>query len=265
MHDHFDAFASHPGTSRPLFSRQEFWRHDNELLSRVATHWYLEAPQTLAEWDALQNGPDLLDENGRSRAERLKLITELSTRITGILRDQIPSINPQPLRDFANPPPGLSQAQRGHLLQDAHDLVREAKIVTILRSRRADALERAPDRALDRPEDPAEGTVPPAVTTEAKAPGTAGAPISQLLAVTVGLLGRATWQIEIVRFLAGRMSQRIALRAVAHELYNSKEPTRARVDTVRRQCERTRKALDLKGCPLRMVIHENSVWLEEHR
>jgi hypothetical protein len=91
--------------------------------------------------------------------------------------------------------------------------------------------------------------------------------ISELLAKTVRLLGRrATWKIEIVRFLAERMGQRITLRAVAQEVYHRKEPmTRNKVNSVRRQCERTRKALDLKGCPLRLVIRDESVWLEEHR
>jgi hypothetical protein len=228
----------------------------------VVTHWYLEAPKTLEEWDALQDGPDLLDKKGRSHAERLELTRELSRRITAMIRDQIPNMNPQPLRDFANPPPGLSESQREHLLRNAHDLVHEAKDVTTLRSRRADSLGPATDRALDRPGDPAEGTVPPAVMTEAKAPGTAGAPISALLAKTVSLLGPATRQIEIVKFLAGRMGQRILLREITKKLCRVEEPTGARVSNMRRQCERTRKALDLKGCPLRLIIRENSVWLE---
>jgi hypothetical protein len=281
MHDHFDAFAFHAGTSRPLFSRQESWRHDNELLSRVLTDWYLVAPQTREEWDALRGckrprspggrargsrrtAAGSVTSSGRSRAERLERIRELSRRITAMIRDQIPNMDPQPLRDFANPPPGLSESQRGHLLQDVHDLVCEAKDVTILRSLRADRLGPATDRALDRPGDPAEGTVPPALTTEAKAPGTAGAPIPEPLAETVRLLGRGPWRIKLVEFLAGRMGQRIPLREITQVLCRVKEPTRERVRNMRKLCERTRNTLNDKACPLRLSIQENSVWLEEY-
>jgi hypothetical protein len=257
MSDPFDASSPQPRAHLPRSLPLALQRQDNELLSTTLTSWYSEAPETLAEWDALLDEPHLPDpdQEGRSRAERWELTQELSIRVAALIMDQFPDLDPQALRDFANPPPDLSQGWRQNLLRSAHDLAKTAKIRTILWRRRANVLE------------PAEGTTPGAdrLAIEAKTHDPVRARSGELLARTVCLLGRAKWKIELVEFLARRMGGRTALHTVALELYNSKKPTNDRVDNVRRQCERTRRALDLKGCPLRLVIHDKSVWLEERR
>jgi hypothetical protein len=219
--------------------------HPSQRLLGKITSWQKEVPKTFAEWDMLRNHPDVLDQDGRSGGERWEFLRELSVSLAAMLVDRIPGLPLQVLFDFANPAPDLSQAGRQHLFRSALALVSMARLVTMFRNGCVDAVLPIFDVTLDPP-------------------GTAGAPISAPLAKTVRLLERAPRQIEIVKFLAGRMGQRIPLREITQKLCRANEPTRERVRTMRKQCERTRNALNDKVCPLRLFIQENSVWLEEH-
>jgi hypothetical protein len=228
-----DTFLSHPES------------HPSQRLLAKITSWQKEVPKTFAEWDMLRNHPDILDQDGRSGGERWEFLRELSVSLAAMLVDRIPGLPLQVLFDFANPAPDLSQAGRQHLFRSALVLVRTARRVTMFRNGCVDAVLPIFDLTLD----PLGGT--PAV-------------ISKLRAETVRLLGRASCGIKIVEFLAGRMGQRIPLREITQVLRRVEEPTRERVRNMRKQCERTRKALDQKGAPLRVIIQANDVWLEEY-
>ncbi len=118
------------------------------------------------------------------------------------------------------------------------------------------------------PDTEAAGPTPPVGNQPSKAPGAAADPEgatepSDPLAETISKLKGCGRQVEIVRYLGGRLHDGfIPLEQVAIEVFKVREASlRSCEKTVRRQVERTRDNLVKKACPLRLDISANTLRL----
>jgi hypothetical protein len=82
----------------------------------------------------------------------------------------------------------------------------------------------------------------------------ANAPITE----TIAHLKGTTRQPEILRYLWERPSRHAELSEIATDVYRYQQATL----NVRRQCERIRENLEARGCPLRLRIVANAVFLD---
>jgi hypothetical protein len=78
------------------------------------------------------------------------------------------------------------------------------------------------------------------------------APVDPLLE-TIQMLGSASLQITLVRFLAQREEQSAELRTINKEVRNGR-PSKAHIKTTRRMVQRAQANLDAKQCPLRLRL-----------
>lgn len=99
------------------------------------------------------------------------------------------------------------------------------------------------------------GTLPPCLSDQASPPD---APLLE----TVRKLGRATRQVEIIRFLWKREGREADLKTITEQVFKVR-PAREFYGyrTARRQLERTRDNLEALGCSLRLSVSRSSVQL----
>jgi hypothetical protein len=71
----------------------------------------------------------------------------------------------------------------------------------------------------------------------------------------------STADANLVCFLAGREPREARIDTIVTEFYRLKPVDKQRRRTARRRAERTRRALDGKGCPLRLTIVRSVVRL----
>jgi hypothetical protein len=71
---------------------------------------------------------------------------------------------------------------------------------------------------------------------------------------TARMLGKATTQIRLVRFLATRERRSADLAEIDRHVYSRHTAQKNNLRNVRRQAEKTRESLAGKGCPLRLHI-----------
>jgi hypothetical protein len=80
------------------------------------------------------------------------------------------------------------------------------------------------------------------------------------LSQTITALGEGTVGANLVRFLAGREAREARIDAIVTEFYG-RSISKGNRKTARRRAELTRRALDDKGCPLRLTIRRSVVRL----
>ena len=78
---------------------------------------------------------------------------------------------------------------------------------------------------------------------------------------TITMLGRATGQIELIRFLAARDKRQAHLETINKDLRKHQCSKKEDLRNTRRLAERARQALEEKNCPLRLYISGNVVRL----
>jgi hypothetical protein len=94
------------------------------------------------------------------------------------------------------------------------------------------------------------------IPTGSKTP-TSDDPLSR----TITTLGKAKKMIDLIRFLAGREARKAELATIITKFYGRSTANKRNLRTPRRLAERTRRALEEKGCPLRLDISDNVVRL----